>query len=275
MDWIINWIRDNTAWLYTRIYQNNIFFFDYWSFVHVYSGIGIFVLLTFLGLKRRWLILSTVLLAYEITEIVLVYFALHLFKPETFKDQFTDIVVGYLGGFIGQYLLKERKFYNSQLLASPLYIHIVACYTAFTVAFVWVGNYQYQYNQQFFNSPGVNWWAFTLWFVGLMMHFESYLFFKRKIENIFARLVVSWIWFFAGLLTFEYVGFFLLNIRNTSYGNNPALILGLIHGTKTLYIFYLSAALVSIAIFETFVRIFYVASQKEPQRILELEKQTA
>ncbi|MCL4547334.1 MAG: hypothetical protein M1495_02065 [Bacteroidetes bacterium] len=275
MELIVNWIRDNTAWLYTRIYQSSLFFFDYWSLVHIYSSIGLFILFTFWGIKRRWLLLSLILVSYEVIEIVLVFLALHLFKPETFKDQFTDIVVGYLGGFIGQYLLKEKKMFNLHLLHLPLYVHIVACYSAFTVAFVWVGNYQYHYNQPFFNSPGLNWWAFVLWFVGLIAHNEFYFFFKRSIKNIYVRLFVSWLWFFAGLLAFEFVGYYVLNIRNISYGGNPALIFGLIHGTKVLYVFYLSAALVSIAIFEIFHKIFFVASQKELVRIRDSEKQFA
>lgn len=262
MELIVNWIRDNTAWLYTRIYQSSLFFFDYWSLVHIYSGIGLFILFTFWGIKRRWLLLSLILVSYEIIEIVLVFLALHLFKPEIFKDQFTDIVVGFLGGFIGQYLLKEKKILNLHLLHLPLYVHIVACYSAFTVAFVWVGNYQYHYNQPFFNSPGLNWWAFVLWFVGLMMHFELYFFFKRVFKKIYLLLAVSWIWFFAGLLTFEFIGFYVLYIRDESHGINAALVLGLIHGTSALYTFYLSAPLIGIAVLEIFNKIFFVARQK-------------
>jgi hypothetical protein len=263
MEWIINWIRDNTAWLYTRIYENPIFFLDYWSFVHIYSGIGLFVLFTFLGIKHRWILLSIILLTYEVIEIVLVFFALHFFKPEIFKDQFTDIFIGYLGCFVGQFLLKEKNIFNSIFSKQIFYPRIVAGYTAVTIAFVWVGNYQYRYNQPFFNSSGLNWWAFLLWFVGLVIHFELYLFFKRFIPNVFLLLATSWLWFFAGLLVFEIFGFYILNIRNVSHGVNAPLILGLVHGTKVLYIFYLSAPFIGIAVFELFDKIFFVARQKE------------
>lgn len=263
MQWIINWIRDNTSWLYTRIYENPIFFFDYWSFVHIYSGISLFVLFTFLGIKHRWILLSIILLSYEIIEIVLVFFALHLFNPETFKDQFTDIVIGYIGGVLGQYLLKEKNVFDSIFNKQRFYLRMAAVYAAVTIAFVWVGNYQYRYNQSFLNSPGLNWWAFLLWFVGLVIHFELYLFLKKIIPNIFLLLANSWLWFFAGLLTFEFVGFYILNIHNISHGVNAPLIFGLIHGTKVLYVFYLSAPLIGIAVFEIFHKIFYVARQKE------------
>ena len=266
MEWIVNWIRDNTTWLYTKIYENPFFFFDYWSFVHIYSGIGIFIFFTFLGIKRRWMVLSIILISYEIFEISLLFFAVHLFLPETFKDQFTDIVLGIFGGFVGQYLLKEKNLSASFILNHRLYQDIAALYTAFTIAFVWVGNYQYQYNQQFFNSPGLNWWAFFLWFVGLETYFEAYLFLKGIIKNFYLLLTISWLSYFTALLVFEFIGFYILNIHNISHGVNTSLIFGLVHGTTVMHIFYLSVPIISIAIFETFDKIFFTARQKESLR---------
>lgn len=263
MECIINWIRDNTEWLYTKIYENPIFFFDYWSIVHVYSGMGLFLLFTFLRIKHRWILLSFFLLTYEAIEIILVFMALHVFKPETFKDQFTDIFIGYLGGFIGQYLLKEKFFFDSVFNKQIFCRRVVEGYTAFTIAFVWVGNYQYQYNQPFFNSPGLNWWAFLMWFIGLIIYFEFYVFIKKFILNVFLFLIVSWLSFFAALLLFEFVGFHILIIRNESHSVNAPLIFGLVHGTIILHIFYLCAPLIGIAMFEVFNKIFFDARRDE------------
>ena len=45
----------------------------------------------------------------EIAEILMLYVSLHVFNPETIKDQFTDIFVGILGGLFG-YLFTYQKF---------------------------------------------------------------------------------------------------------------------------------------------------------------------
>ena len=263
MEWIINWIRDNTVWLYTKIYENPIFFFDYWSVVHFYSGIGLLILFSFLRIKHRWILLSIFLIGYEIVEIVMVLLALHVFMPETFKDQFTDIFLGYLGGFVGQYFVKEKFLFDSVFIKQIFYRHIVEVYVAFTIAFVWVGNYGYQYNQTIFNSPGLNWWAFLLWFVGLVIYFEFYSFIKKLISNIFLLLSVAWICFFTVLLIFEFIGFHILIIRNVSHGINSPLIFGLVHGTIALHIFYLSAPFIGIAVLEIFNKIFFSAQRSE------------
>lgn len=94
---VVEWINEVTAPLYTVIYGNAIFFIDYWSFVHFTSGAVVFSALTALRFKRRWLILFLLLLLYELIEITTIFVALDLFRPETLKDQVTDILVGGLG----------------------------------------------------------------------------------------------------------------------------------------------------------------------------------
>lgn len=265
---MVNWIKENTAWLYTKIYESPVFFFDYWSMVHLYSGISLFILLTSLKIRNRWTWLSIILFSYEVMEITLGYVALNIFEPETIKDQFTDIGVGYLGGFIGQYLLKEKNIFHSVFNKKIDYRHIVAVHAALTIAFLWVGNYGYQYNQPLLNSPGLNWYAFLLWFIGLVTYLTVYSFyFKNILKNTFLLILFSWLCAFTVILIIEYVGYYILFIHmvshNVSYNINSALILGVIHGTKYLHIFYVSAPLIGIAVFEVFNIIFFAAKRNE------------
>ena len=112
MEWFVKWIRENTDWLYTKIYENSFFFFDLWSFAHLWAGIGIIIVLTFLGVKFRFRILFLVLFLYEFIEIMMIFLALKVFKPETIKDQITDLVVGVLGGLMGLYLLRTKTLFK-------------------------------------------------------------------------------------------------------------------------------------------------------------------
>ncbi len=94
---ILKFIRINTEWLYTVLYHNKYFFFDYWSLVHFFSGFFIPVILSNLRIRRIYFITFLLLVLYEVVEISLIYVAFNIFKPETIKDQITDIIVGFFG----------------------------------------------------------------------------------------------------------------------------------------------------------------------------------
>jgi hypothetical protein len=95
--------------LYTVVYKTSFFFIDYWSFVHLASGFLIVSAATRLGLRRPFLLLALILVSWEVVEIAFVYAAVHVFKPETIPDQFTDIIIGFMGGFMGGFFMKARK----------------------------------------------------------------------------------------------------------------------------------------------------------------------
>ena len=95
-----NFILENTKWLYNTLFSNEIFYIDYWSVVHLFSGGLIFVLICSTNLKYKWGALFAILFAYEFFEVIIKYLAFDIFKPETFKDQITDLAIGVLGGFI-------------------------------------------------------------------------------------------------------------------------------------------------------------------------------
>lgn len=97
MEALYHFIRASTAGLYQVLYRSPLFFIDCWSIVHLLSGILLMALALRFRIRRRWALLAAALLAYEALEIAFVYASVHLFLPETFPDQFTDIVVGLAG----------------------------------------------------------------------------------------------------------------------------------------------------------------------------------
>ena len=105
-------IRTNTAGLYHVLYSSPLFFIDYWSFVHLLSGFFLMGLARRLRVKRRWALLLTILLGYEVLEIAFIYASVRLFLPETFPDQVTDIVVGLAGAWVADRVCDLTGFYG-------------------------------------------------------------------------------------------------------------------------------------------------------------------
>lgn len=138
MENLVTWIKLLTSWLYVRVYENPVFFIDYWSFVHFWSGFVVFALLFVVKLRPAWRWLAFFLFCYECLELLLLYIACDVFRPETLKDQFTDVFVGLLGGFFCQWLLKRR---SAKGPARRPWLEAEAVLTSLTIAFVWTGNY--------------------------------------------------------------------------------------------------------------------------------------
>ena len=114
MDHIVIWIKQHTGWLYVKIYENQFFFFDLWSFAHLCSGFVVFILLLMLGYRRPWIWLAIYLSIYEGVEMAMLYLSLHIFQPETIKDQVTDVLVGMFGGLLS-YLFVNQKVINKMI----------------------------------------------------------------------------------------------------------------------------------------------------------------
>lgn len=98
-----------TSWLYERVYSNDYFFIDRWTFIHFWSGFMVMLLINKLRFNRPWLTLFLSLLGYEIFEILLLYASIHIFLVETFKDQITDVLIGIIGGTLALALLPTFK----------------------------------------------------------------------------------------------------------------------------------------------------------------------
>ena len=138
MEHFVIWIRQISAWLYVPIYQNRLFFIDFWSFVHLWSGLMLLAVFVALKFKRAFVWLIGILALYEIFEISLIYFALGFFYPETIKDQLTDILIGIVGGVIGYLYLSRRQNKTEEI--EPVF-NVEFLLVSVTIAFIWTGNF--------------------------------------------------------------------------------------------------------------------------------------
>lgn len=243
---LVQYIHDQTAWLYEKIYQNELFFFDLWSVVHLWSGLVIMLLLRSFRARRPFLWLSVVLIAYELAEILILYLALNIFRPETIKDQFTDIFVGLLGGvltavFLG--LAKKRLDRHPYPFQTMIMALAVVTYT-----FPWVGFYHYSYNLEVYNTgTAMNFITWSAWTIGGMMILQVYYLLGRL--RMSYRLLLIWVLYFPSLLIYEFITYHLMGIHESSAAGAGPLIFGLIHGTLTLHVFYVICPLIMIGLY--------------------------
>ncbi|MGB9702273.1 MAG: hypothetical protein ACPL1A_06035 [Candidatus Kapaibacteriota bacterium] len=251
---IINEFYKDTAWLYVKIYENSFFFFDYWSIVHIISGILIIIFFFYFNVKHKLINLFAILLGWEILEIAFLYFALNIFKPETFKDQFFDIIIGFLAGYSTKMIVENKpKFPFIQHLTKEI---ISITITSFIIAFFWVGFYQYHYNVDELNAPGFNLWAFLLWYLGLNGTLLFFSFIRKKIGSLPLNIIITWFSYFVVLLVVEYLGRYVIQIRESSNPKNTPLIFGLIYGNNILHIVYTIMPLIAILIYLLTHKIF-------------------
>jgi len=260
------WILVNTRCQYTRLCENRLLFVDLWSFHHLWSGAVLYALLHRLRPRARWTALLTLLLAYEILELLFIFLAFHAFRPETLKDQLTDIAVGMLGALICEGLARgcrrlERRRVGQGRRALR---HITAALAAATVAFLWVVGYQYRYNVEVLNSHGLNWWAFSCWSIGLVVNLEIYGALRRAGRQPAASLLCTWGIHLAGLLVVEYAGYHLLGIREVGHTERRALLADVVHGTRGLFAFYLTAPVTGVACHRLLDRTFRAALGSVP-----------
>lgn len=249
----LRFIRNNTEWLYLVIYQNKFFFIDYWSFVHFFDGILLPVILINLKIKRVYLISFLILIVYEIIEISLIYFAFDVFKPETIKDQLTDILIGLLGVSVS-HLIKRKSSIDK--LNNKVRLNLYAVLASVIIAFNWVGFYKYKYNVQVFNTSGLNIWAFFWWSIGLFLICQFQIRLKNKFQNEKLYYFTLYISYLIILFSLEFIGYKLLNIRESNHINSTALLFNLIHGTLILHLFYLTAPFIVIFFYETIKYLF-------------------
>jgi hypothetical protein len=240
-------INSLTAPLYTVIAKTDYFFIDYWSFVHFINGLLIVFFLRRAQSRYTFPILFGILLGWEIIEISFIYLSIAVFDPETLPDQITDILIGLLGGLVMWYVPRLRAKYSSTALSLRLPpLTTMELGTACTMSCLWVGFYGYRYNIDIFNSPVINWLAFTLWSIGLIMTIRVYKLLENILTLPWQRLIATWTLYFAGLLVVEYCGYYVFEIRQVT--NERPLMFGLIHGTATLKFYYLVAGICAIGL---------------------------
>lgn len=264
----LKYIRVNTDWLYTVIYQNKFFFIDYWSIVHFFSGFFLPVILSKLKFRKVYLKSFLILLIYEVIEISLIYFAFNIFKPETIKDQFTDIIIG-LTGVYAVYMFKEFPLKTSR---HNLPNYLTAFISSFIISFIWVGFYKYKYNFESLNNVGLNLWAFGWWFTALLLVLLFYHKMNLKILNRIFTMLITYFAYLISLLIFEYIGYNLLSIREISKVSSHSLVFDLIHGTKVMHIFYLSAPLAVVLFHKLLLIGFHNYFKSQTIEVKEIEK---
>ncbi|WP_337866143.1 hypothetical protein [Ignavibacterium sp.] len=251
---ILSFIRTNTDWLYVVIYQNKLFFIDYWSFVHFFSGALLPVVLANLKIKRFYLISILILVFYEVLEISLIYLAFNLFRPETIKDQFTDIFIGTIGVFI---ISSVKNRIDLSEFRGKRNNYFYALISSMIIAFIWVGFYQYKYNIEILNTKGLNIWAFLQWFIGL---FSICLLYQKLKSDFFRKeilLSALYAMYLLMLIIVELIGYEILGIKEINHPNSSPLIFDLIHGTKTMHIFYLISPFITILLYKGIKYLFY------------------
>lgn len=265
---VLKYIRVNTDWLYTVIYQNKFFFIDYWSIVHFFSGFFLPVILINLKIRKAYFISFLTLLLYEIIEISLIYFAFNIFKSETIKDQFTDVIIG-LAGIYTVYLLKD--FYL-KTRRDNLSNYIIAFISSFIISFIWVGFYKYKYNIESLNNYGLNIWAFCWWFTGLILVLSFYYNTSLKMSNRIVSLLITYFVYLFFLILLEYIGFNILEIHEISKPNSRSLIFNMIHGTTVMHIFYLASPSLVVLFYELILLAFRNYFNSRRIEIGEIEK---
>ena len=257
MKQLIAAIIGHTGWLYVRIYENPLFFLDWWSFAHLWSGAVIYAVLLHRRVRRPWRALVALLCTYEVFEIVIPYLALNVFRPETIKDQFTDICVGGLGGWIVDRTLRFNASRSAGASTAAWNLDTqVAALVAMTIAFVWVGNYGYRYNVPGLNTQGLNYYVFAAWALGLFTVIQIYRSFSVRWTRQPSVIGTTWLAGMMILFTFEFVSYHILHVHEISKPARTALIFDMIHGTTALHWFYLTAPMTAIGAFNIARRFF-------------------
>lgn len=258
----MNWYFEHAGWLYTKIYQNDFFFFDLWSIVHCWSGFIIFLALKSLRVKKTLGMLLTFLFLYELLEITFTYIALDIFKPETIKDQFTDIIIGMVGGIIGHFICRFTDLTNKVQLRNLNFFTIFLA--SITYSWLWVGFYQYNYNQEFYNSPGINIGAFFFWVFGAFATIWGST--LIRFQNAWLKWSALWAIYLVGLFAVEYFGYEILDLHESSKPGSQALLFGLIHGTPVLHFVYLVSPAFTISIYYSLKSLLLKAIKTEQIR---------
>lgn len=244
---LIKQFLDSTGWLYTKIYENPLFFIDYWSLNHIWAGCIISLILITSKVKNKLLLFLLILCGWELFEILFLKISFNIFHIETLKDQFTDIVIGLLSGYLTLIITKNKGIFKRFKFIN--FESVTAVFSAISIAFLWVGFYHYHYSRAEFNSPGINYWAFILWFFGYLTMFRYYVFLEKKIIKLIPRIIIYWLSYFAVLFIIEYIGRYVIEIKEVSNPANTPLIFGLVYGSPTLHFFYSIAPIISISVF--------------------------
>ena len=253
---IVELINTNGDWLYVKIFENPIFFFDFWSLLHFWNGGVLLTIILIIRCRHKWSILFSILLFYEIVEISMLYVSLNVFLPETIKDQFTDLFVGMSGGYLFD---KWLNFYSTNKKQVTTFLRNpnthIALFTAISIAFDWVGFYRYKYNVPILNSPGLNYTAFSLWLTVIFSMLVIYNRLSVRFNKVYS-IALLWIIYFAVLCIFEFTLYHIFGFKESGEHVRNPLFFNIIHGTTVLHVFYMLSPFISVAVYSMFKKLF-------------------
>lgn len=240
-------IQSKIDWLNYVIFDFKWIYFDLWSVVNLWSGALLFVLISALKIKKRWHILLSLLVIAQIAQTNYPNTIPDMYWLTKMISTFNDLAIGMLGGFLMYSFFKwnKRRRYS---------LWLATFMSAVTIAFIWVGTYGYSYNIEFFNSPAINWWAFTCWTLSGAIMLTAYQLFKRKMRPVFAAASI-WAIYIAILLSLEYLAFHVFTFQEATQGTT-ALVFDVIHGRPEMHVFYTTSTFIFVSLFSAMSTIF-------------------
>lgn len=243
----LQYIRSHTEWLSCEVFVYKLFYYDLWSFVHMWTGAIIFVLLTAFKHKKKWQKLLFLVTLFEVFEATIIIAVFHIFKPEKSVDVVNDIVNGMIGGIL---IYSFFKWNNKRKYV----VWLAAFVSSITIAYVWVGSYGYNYNIPCFNSQCINWWALICWTLGGIAISLIFNILKEK-TNMFYSLIATWLIYIVFIFAFESIAYYLFSIEELSKGKTP-LIFDIIQGNSDLHVFVSTAPVYFTTLFVLFLSLF-------------------
>ena len=235
---LINW---------TDIILIHTVFFDItlWTAGYLWVGSLFFLLLKSLRNKRPFLLLTVVLLFFQMFRMLIQHFFSGTIQAITLVDLVVELLTALSGATLAILFLavarKEKTPDKRHLLTS---LNLLA---SLTYSFFWVGSYDYQYNVEILNNGSVNLFTFASWTIGGFLTIYVY----RKItgKHFIQRISIIWISYLIILFIVEFIGYKLFGVHETSKVNSTPLVFGLIHGTPVLHLVYLISPFITIPLY--------------------------
>ncbi len=247
-------VNENIEWLSARIYENDLLVIDYWKIVHFWVGLASFFIISCCKTKMKWLWFIFSMLIFKVLASQILLNKIFFNPPFEDTSNFLDLLSSLAGGMVAYFIL-VRKATRKKVTYLPDWV--ISLFASVSFAFLWVGSYQYHYNAGFdiseINTSGLNLWAFLLWLVGGFIFLEVYKFIKKHVRHPLFKLILSYVFYFSSLLVVEFIGYYLLGIRESNPKSKDPLLFGLIHGNLVLHVYYTIFPFLIIAFYEIIV----------------------
>ena len=244
---VLQVLQSKIEWLNYVIFDFKWLYFDLWSLVNLWSGAILFVIISVLGIKKRWHALLSLLVLAQMAQATYPNTIPNMYWITKVISNINDLSIGMLGGYFmySFFNWNKRRKYGAWL---------ATFISTITISFIWVGTYGYSYNIAFFNSPAINWWAFMCWTIsGAIMVTIYQLIKKRKGFSIAA--ISTWLIYITILLSVEYLAFHIFTFQEATQGTE-ALIFDVIHGRPEMHVFYTTSTFIFICAFMLLSKIF-------------------